>query len=75
MGRIDHAVGDGVDVAAPLVLGLRRRFDAIQALLANRADCISDPVDVLLNRGDHLRLHAGAARAGDHEHVGKACDH
>ena len=36
---------------------------------------IGDPVHVLLDRRDHLRLHAGAAGPCDDEHVGEARDH
>ena len=44
-------------------------------MLAQMIDGVGDPVDVLLDRRDHLRLHSRAAGPGDDEHVGKARDH
>ena len=45
------------------------------ALLAHIGEAVGDPVDMLLDRDDHVRQHRRAARTGDDEHVGKARDH
>ena len=39
------------------------------------AEALGDPVDVLLDRTDHVGQHRRAARTGDHEQVGKARCH
>ena len=42
------------------------------AVLAQVADAVRDPVDVLLDRQHHVAQHRRAARAGDEEQVGEA---
>src|SRR5712671_6033650 len=51
-----------------------RRTDGPAATLHQIGDAVGDPVDVLLDRDDHVAQHRRAARAGDHEHVREAGD-
>src|SRR5882757_3386459 len=73
--RIERGVGDLVDVGDPLFLGPLLRLDRLEAVLAYVGDAIADPVDMLLDRDDHVRQHRRAAGAGDEEEIGKARAH
>ena len=41
----------------------------LELVLAQVADAVRDPVDVLLDRADHVAQHRRAPRSGDEEHV------
>src|SRR6516162_84518 len=65
--RIERGVADLVDVLDPGFLRLRGRFYARAAPLAQIGDAVGDPIDMLLDRHDHVAEDRGAARAGDRE--------
>ena len=71
MQRERRAVGH---VSGPAVLRRFGGLDCREAGLAHRNQSVDHPIDVLLDRYSHVRQHRRAARAGDHEQVGKAGD-
>ena len=73
--REEGDVGEVVDVLHPPRLGRRRRLDRGQVLLAHVDEAGADPVDVLLDRHDHVRQNRWAPRTGDGEEVREAAGH
>ncbi len=71
----EREVRDFGDVLSPLLLGLRRRFDAIDAGLPQVREALREPVDVLFDRDDHVAEHRRAAWSRDGEQVREASDH
>ena len=59
----------------PIAFRVRRSLDPSHAALAHGVQAIGDPIHVLLDGHDHLRLHRRTAGPGDREHVGEARDH
>ena len=55
----------------PRVFGLHQRLDGGNALRVQMRDALGDPLHVLFDGGQHITQHAGTARAGDHEKIGK----
>src|SRR5215207_11060223 len=72
--REQRRVGHLLRVGRPLVLGLSRWLDDIDAELAHVGDDPRDELDVLLYGDRHVRKHRGAAGTGYGEHVGEARD-
>ena len=69
---IEREVRDLGDVRHPGVLRVLGGLHAAQAALAQVADGVGDPVDVLLDRHDHVAEHRRAPGAGDEEQVREA---
>src|SRR5215469_13138567 len=65
--RIERGVADLVDMLDPGFLRLRGCFYSLAAVFPQIGDAVDDPVDVLLDRHDHVAEDRGAARAGDRE--------
>jgi selenocysteine lyase/cysteine desulfurase len=52
--RVERGVGDLVDVGDPAVLGFLLRLHGVEAALAQIRETVGDPVDMLLDRDDHV---------------------
>ena len=59
----------------PLAFGSGGRFNRRLLVADDMVQAIADPIDMLFDRTDHVGEHRRAAGAGDHEQVGKPCDH
>ena len=66
---------DLVDVINPIVLGILVGFHGSEIAAAHPGEAVGDPVDMLLDRDDHVAQHRRAAGAGDDEQVGKTRAH
>ena len=65
--------GDGVYPRHPFGLRLLGGLDGRQTLSIERRDHITDVLDVLLDRHDHVGEHRRAAGTGDGEQVRETC--
>src|SRR5271163_195242 len=63
------ALGDSANMLDPCVLCSFRRLDGSHVPLIEPGDAVGDPVDVLLDRVNHVGGHRWALRAADTEHV------
>ena len=59
----------------PARFRLDGRLDGRNVLRFEMTDAVGDPVDMLLDGEDHVRLHRRAARPGDDKEVGKSRHH
>src|ERR1700754_3128713 len=73
--RIERLVRDLVDVLDPAVLRFPTRFDDIQIVPAHMGDAVGNPVDMLLDRDDHVAEDRGTTGAGNDEQIWKALAH
>src|ERR1700730_14684932 len=71
-GGIEGFVGHFVDVLEPQGFSFDSGFDAIEVVPGQVADAVRDPVNVLLDRDDHVAEHRRATRTRDDEQVGEA---
>src|SRR5204862_1433858 len=73
VGRREQGqVRDRVDVVDPGVLGLDGGVDRNEVSRPQVGDAVGDPVDVLLDRHEHVDEHRRAAGSGDGEEVREA---
>ena len=62
---------DLVNVVDPFVFGVLGRFDCVDVFGFQMFQAVSDPVDVLFDRDQHITQYRRAPRARDGEQVGK----
>src|SRR5207248_4915746 len=68
-GREQGGGGDRVHVGDPLLGGFATGFDGVVAVSAQVVQAVADPLDVVLDRRDHVGEDGRAARPGDDEQV------
>src|SRR4029078_6366747 len=72
--RIERGVGDLVDRGHPIVLGVLLRFHGVEIAVAHIGDAVADPVDMLLDRDDHVPHTRRTAGPGHVKEAGESQD-
>ena len=62
---------DLANMSDPRILGVPLCLDPAKAMAAHIVDAVGDPIDVLLDRRQHVGDHRRAARPGDREQIGE----